>query len=96
MIHTVGVCPCGDQMFVHRYRYLEDYRNHIFVVKSKVKNTKINGRNDLFTRQSSYGCGDGVKVKDNRPGRAGVLLDRQKGRLSEEDIERMVREAEEC
>ena len=78
MIHTVvGVCPYGDQMFVRRCRYLEDYRDHIFVVKSKVTNMKTNGRNGLFTRQSSYGSGDGVRVKDKRFGRAVVLFDRQ-------------------
>ena len=64
-------------MFVRQCRYLEDYGDHIFVVKSKVTNIKTNEQNCLFTRQSLYGSGDGVRVKDKRPGRAVVLLDRQ-------------------
>ena len=64
-------------MFVPQCRYLENYRDQSFVVKIKVKNMKINGQNGILTRQSSYGSGDGVRVKDKRFGRAVVSFDGQ-------------------
>ena len=63
---VIEVCPYEDLNNLEKdLDILENYRDKNFVVTIKVQKMDTNVNDSISTRQSSYGNGDGDRVKDN-------------------------------